>query len=62
MIWCKLSYGTQSMDGTRFMERIQTVCATLDLQDRDVFCYLTEAVEAHFSDQTAPSILPATPS
>ncbi len=62
VIWRKLSYGTQSMDGTRFMERILTVCATLDLQDRDVFGYLTEAVEAYFSDQNAPSILPAAPS
>ncbi len=62
VIWRKLSYGTQSMAGTRFMERILTVCATLQLQDRDVFGYLTEAVEAHFSDLTAPSFLPATPS
>jgi transposase len=60
VIWRKLSYGTQSMAGTRFMERILTVCATLQLQHRDVFGYLTEAVDAHIRNQAAPSILPAT--
>jgi transposase len=60
VIWRKLSYGTQSTTGARFMERILTVCATLQLQDRNVFDYLTDAAHAHFSGQAAASILPST--
>jgi transposase len=61
VIWRKLSYGTQSDTGARFMERILSVCASLQLQDRDPFEYLTTAVEAHFRGHPAPSILPSRP-
>jgi hypothetical protein len=40
------------------MERILSVCASLQLQDRDPFAYLTAAVEADFRGQAAPSIMP----
>jgi len=60
VIWRKLSYGTDSDAGARFVERILTVTASLQLQQRDVFGYLTTAIDAHFHGQAAPSILPVT--
>jgi transposase len=60
VIWRKLSYGTDSEAGARFVERILTVTASLQLQQRDVFGYLTTAIDAHFHGQAAPSILPVT--
>ena len=60
VIWRKLSYGTDSDAGARFVERILTVTASLQLQKRDVFGYLTTAIDAHFHGQAAPSILPVT--
>ncbi len=60
VIWRKLSYGTESHMGARFVERILTVTASLELQQRDVFGYLSSAIDAHFHGQTAPSILPVT--
>ena len=60
VIWRKLSYGTDSDAGAHFVERILTVTASLQLQRRDVFGYLTTAIDAHFHGQTAPSILPVT--
>jgi len=60
VIWRKLSYGTDSEAGARFVERILTVTASLQLQQRDVFGYLATAIDAHFHGQAAPSILPVT--
>jgi transposase len=60
VIWRKLSYGTDSEAGARFVERILTVTASLQLQQPDVFGYLTTAIDAHFHGQAAPSILPVT--
>ena len=54
----KLSFGTQSESGSRFIERMLTVSETCRLQNRSVFTFLTEAVEAHFNATTAPSLLP----
>lgn len=61
VIWRKLSYGCHSEAGARFVERLLTVCGSLQLQRRDVFGYLTAAVDAHFHSQPAPSILPLMP-
>lgn len=59
VIWRKLSFGTQSEGGSRFVERMLTVIETCRQQTRDVFGYLTAAVQAHFAQQPAPSLLPA---
>jgi transposase len=56
--WRKVSFGTQSDAGSRFAERIMTVVATLKQQQRNVLDYLTQACEAAFWDQPAPSLLP----
>jgi transposase len=52
----KLSFGTQSASGSRFLERMLTVSETCRLQRRSLFGYLAAALEAHFQDQTAPSL------
>ncbi len=58
VIYRKLSFGTQSALGSRFIERMLTVSETCRLQSRSIFGYLTLALEAHFRHQPAPSLLP----
>jgi transposase len=58
VIWRKLSFGTQSAGGSRFVETMLTVIETCRQQGRNVFSFLTAAVEAHLAHQPAPSLLP----
>lgn len=58
VIWRKISFGTDSLAGSRFVERLLTVVTTLRLQERDVFGYLCDAISAHQQGRPAPSILP----
>jgi transposase len=57
--WRKGSFGTQSEDGSRFVESMMTVVATLAQQKRNVLAYLTAAHEAALHGEAAPSLLPA---
>lgn len=57
VIWRKLSFGTQSARGSRFVETILTVVETCHKQSRPTFEYLTAAVTAHFANQPPPSLL-----
>jgi transposase len=57
VIWRKLSFGTQSSDGSRFVERMLTVVETCRRQKQDVFAWMIEAVEARFHGKPAPSLL-----
>jgi transposase len=57
--WRKGSFGTQSEDGSRFVESMMTVVATLKQQKRNVLDYLTAAHEAALRGEAAPSLLPA---
>ena len=57
--WRKGSFGTQSEDGSRFVESIMTVVATLKQQQRNVLEYLTAAHEAALWGEAAPSLIPA---
>src|SRR2546425_13183365 len=43
VLWRKESFGTQSAEGSRFVESMMTVGATLKQQQRNVFEYLTTA-------------------
>jgi len=54
----KLSFGTQSGDGSRFIERMLTVCETLRRQGRDVLDFLTESIEAMRARSAPPSLVP----
>ena len=57
VIWRKLSFGTQSARGSRFVETILTVVETCHRQSRNSFEYITAAMQAHFAGQPAPSLL-----
>lgn len=59
VIWRKISFGTDSERGSRFVERILTVVATLRQQRRHVLAYLTAACEAALHERQAPSLLPS---
>jgi transposase len=58
VLWRKGSFGTQSPEGSRFVEALMTVVATLKQQHRNVLEYLTVACEAALSGEAAPSLLP----
>jgi len=58
VIWRKLSFGTQSAQGSRFVETMLTVIETCRQQHRNTFEYLTAAVQAHLAGQPSPSLLP----
>jgi transposase len=58
VLYRKISYGTQSPEGSRFIERILTVVGTLKLQGRNILTYLTEAIHAHRRGLPPPSLLP----
>ena len=57
VIWRKLSFGTQSAKGSRFVETILTVIETCHRQSRNSFEYLAAALQAHFAGEKPPSLL-----
>src|SRR6516225_9548802 len=61
VIWRRISGGTDSARGSRFVERMLTVVATGRQQERNVLDYLTSCFEAARSGQAIPSLVPATP-
>jgi transposase len=58
VLWRNGSFGTQRADGSRFVEAMMTVVATLKQQHCDVLDYLTAACEAALRGEGAPSLLP----
>ena len=58
VLWRKGSFGTQSPEGSRFVEAMMTVVATLKQQHRNVLDYVTAACEAALCGEPAPSLLP----
>jgi transposase len=61
VLWRKGSFGTQNADGSRFVETMMTVVATLRQQHRDVLAYMIEACHAAYTGLPAPSRLPRHP-
>jgi transposase len=59
VIWRKISFGTDSERGSRFVERILTVTATLKQQHRHALSFLTAACQASLHSRPPPSLLPA---
>jgi transposase len=53
------SFGTQSEDGSRFIESKMTVVATLKQQKRNALESLSAAPEAALRVEAAPSLLPS---
>ena len=58
VLWRKGSFGTQSPEGSRFVEAMMTVVATLKQQHRNVLDYVTATCEAALWGEPAPSLLP----
>ena len=54
MIYRKLSFGTQSASGSRFLERLLTVSETCRLQNRNAYQYLIEAMQAQGQRTLSP--------
>ena len=59
VIYRKLSGGTASESGSRFVERMLSVVATCRQQDINVLDYLTRCYQASLDGQPAPSLLPS---
>ena len=58
VLWRKGSCGTQSAEGSRFVESMLTVVTTLKQQQRHVLESLTAACAAALRGEAAPSLLP----
>jgi transposase len=58
VIYRKLSFGTQSAKGSRYLERILTISETCRLQNLNTYQFLINAMEAKFAGDAAPSLLP----
>jgi transposase len=61
VLWRKGSFGTQSAQGSRFVEAMMTVVTTLKQQHRNVLAYMTDACQAAYTGMPAPSLLPRHP-
>jgi transposase len=56
VIWRKLSFGTQSASGSRFLETMLTVIETCRQQKRNTFTFVADAVRAHIAGGHAASL------
>ena len=54
----KTSFGTQSPEGSRFVEPLLTVVTCLKLQQRSVLDFLTGPLHARRRRRAKPSLLP----
>ena len=52
-----ITQGTRSENGRLWSERIWTVLATCASQGRNAFDFIYQSIQAHFSDQSLPSLL-----
>ncbi len=57
MIWRRISGGTDSEAGSRFVERMLTAAATCRQRGRDVLGFLTACLRARSDGTPAPSLL-----
>jgi transposase len=56
VIWRKLSFGTQSSRGSRFVETMLTIVETCRQQSRSVYGFVAATVEAHTAQRPTPSL------
>lgn len=59
VIWRKISFGTQSARGSRYVERIMTVAGSCRLQGRNLIDFLTQSIAAHCGKGVMPSLVPS---
>jgi transposase len=57
VIWRKLSFGTQSVAGSRFVETMLTVIETCRQQKKNAFAYTVQAIQDHMAGQTPTPLL-----
>ena len=58
VIWKQLSFGTQSENGSRFVETLLTVVETCRQQQRDTLKFLSDSVTAYFNNLDGPRLTP----
>ncbi len=58
VMWRRVSFGTNSSAGSRYVERMLTAITTLRQQRRGVYEYLCDAVQASFEGRQPQSLLP----
>jgi len=58
VLWRKGSFGSQSEEGNRFVERMLTTVQSLRLQGRSVLDFIEETIRAHRLGHATPSLLP----
>jgi transposase len=57
VLWRKTSYGTQSEEGSRFMERAVSIWMTLKKQGKEAFSFFQDTYSSTFDPRVeAPSI------
>lgn len=56
VVWRKISGGSQSDWGLRFVERVLTVSATLKQRGGNIFHFLTRSFQAYINGTSAPSV------
>jgi transposase len=59
VIWRKLSFGTQSSTGSRFVETLLTVVETCRQQSQNIFAFVATTLASHFTHQPTPSLVGA---
>ena len=59
VLWRKSSFGTASDAGSRFVERMLTVCESLRAQGRSILDFLVETLKAAAVGHAPPSLMPA---
>ena len=57
VIYRKLSFGTQSEAGSRFIERMLTISETRRLQKLHIYQWLCDAVDASLKGKPAPRLI-----
>lgn len=59
VLWRKTSFGSASRWGSRFVERMLTVCESLRAQGRSILEFVERAIRARLTGAVRPSLLPA---
>jgi transposase len=58
VLWRKVSFGTQSERGSRFVASMLTVLLSCQQQQRNALAYLTACCQAFYANRPVPSLVP----
>ena len=58
VLWRKVSFGTQSESGSRFVASMLTVLLSCQQQHRNALAYLTACCQAFYAQRPVPSLVP----